>query len=397
MWMRHITDAFLRHSVTLVTFKSLKKTGKMKLAPGPTLRLMCLCTPLFVASPYNSASLEYPSANSSLADGASSSADMVPPPTENTPPPLADISDLPTPSDEVEHEPSTTSGANSLGREQRKYSKTELCDTVASVAAVNNLPVGFFSNLIHQESGFKPHVISPVGAQGIAQFMPRVAASYGLANPFDPIAALTASGKLLAELVDQFGNLGLAAAAYNAGPKRVQDWLSRKRGWPAETRNYVQSITGRAAEHWLLPGEKQTELSFPPRARCPELRIAAQTSNELVKTPELPAKLLSRPIIEEAVKVRRSMPQPSQFAMGLPVSRFAAMATPLPQTKAHQRGKTRRPSSRVPLDTVMKEFVSTPTPTIMVEEKTVSRSRSSARLKAAEAGPAGRVRIAVAR
>ena len=114
----------------------------------------------------------------------------------------------------------------------------------------------------------------------------------------------------------------------------------------------------------------------------------------------LTAKLLSRPIIEAPVPrmlVRRSMPQPSQFAMGLPVSRFAAMATPLPQTKAHQRGKTRRPSSRVPLDTVMKEFVSTPTPTIMVEDKAVSRSRPSARLKAAEAGPAGRVRIAVAR
>ena len=228
----------------------------MKLAPMPTLRLMFLCTPLFVASPSTTASLEYLSANNSLPDGTSATADVVPPAPENSLPPAAEvISDLPTPSDEVKHEPSTTSGVNSPGREQREYSKTELCDTVASVAAVNNLPLGFFSNLIHQESGFKPHVISPVGAQGIAQFMPRVAAAYGLANPFDPIAALTASGKLLAELVDQFGNLGLAAAAYNAGPKRVQDWLARKRGLPAETRNYVQSITGRAAEHWVYSRE----------------------------------------------------------------------------------------------------------------------------------------------
>jgi soluble lytic murein transglycosylase-like protein len=64
---------------------------------------------------------------------------------------------------------------------------------------------------------------------------------------------------LLAELVEQFGNLGLAAAAYNAGPKRVQDWVARKRGLPAETRKYVQSITGRAAEHWVLQEEKETE------------------------------------------------------------------------------------------------------------------------------------------
>jgi soluble lytic murein transglycosylase-like protein len=204
-------------------------------------------------------------------------------PPENTLPPAAEVVSDPTPSGEVEHEPSTKSGVNFPGREQPVYSKTELCDTVVSVAAVNNLPVGFFSNLIHQESGFKPHVISPVGAQGIAQFMPRVAAAYGLANPFDRIAALTASAKLLAELVDQFGNLGLAAAAYNAGPKRVQDWLARKRGLPAETRKYVQSITGRAAEHWVLQGEKETELSFPPRARCPDLINTA--GNELVKTP----------------------------------------------------------------------------------------------------------------
>ena len=213
--------------------------------------------------------------------------------------------------------------------------------------------------------------------------MPRVAASYGLANPFDPIAALTASGKLLAELVDQFGNLGLAAAAYNAGPKRVQDWIARKRGLPAETRNYVQSITGRAAEHWVLQTGKETEISFPPRARCPDL-ITAQAGNELVKTPELTAKLLSRPIIEAPASkmvVRRSMPQPSQFAMGLPISRFAAMATPLPQTKAHERGKSRRPSPRVPLDTLMKEFASMATPKIMVEEKAASRTRSSPKHK----------------
>src|SRR5215203_1200145 len=361
----------------------------------PSLRLMFLCTPLFVACPHTTASLEYPSANSSLPDVSPANADVVPPTTENTLTPAAEaISDLPTPSDEVKHEPSTKSGVNSPGREQRKYSKNELCSTVASVAALNNLPLGFFSNLIHQESGFKPHVISPVGAQGIAQFMPRVAASYGLTNPFDPIAALTASGKLLAELVDQFGNLGLAAAAYNAGPKRVQDWLARKRGLPAETRNYVQSITGRGAEHWVLQTGKEIEISFPPRARCPDL-ITAQAGNELVKTPKLTAKLLSRPIIEAPASkmvVRRSMPQPSQFAMGLPISRFAAMATPLPQTKAHERGKTRRPSPRVPLDTLMKEFASMATPQIMVEKKAANRTRSSTKHKV-EARPAGRVRI----
>lgn len=57
----------------------------------------------------------------------------------------------------------------------RAFSKGELCSAAASVAEANNLPVPFFANLIQQESDFKPNVVSPAGAQGIAQFMPRVA------------------------------------------------------------------------------------------------------------------------------------------------------------------------------------------------------------------------------
>ena len=82
--------------------------------------------------------------------------------------------------------------------------------------------------------------------------MPRVAASYGLDNPFEPFAALKASARLLSDLLGQFGNLGLAAAAYNAGPKRVQDWMARRRKLPAETRHYVHNITGRPAEQWAI-------------------------------------------------------------------------------------------------------------------------------------------------
>jgi hypothetical protein len=57
-----------------------------------------------------------------------------------------------------------------------------------------------------------------------------------------------ASGKFLAQLLDGFGNLGLAAAAYNAGSRSVRDWMSRRRQLPAETRHYVRIITGIPAE-----------------------------------------------------------------------------------------------------------------------------------------------------
>jgi hypothetical protein len=125
-----------------------------------------------------------------------------------------------------------------------------VCAALATTAASNDLPVDFFTRLIWQESRFEPGAISPKGAQGIAQFMPATAKSSGLADPFDPLKAIAKSGELLRDLRREFGNLGLAAAAYNAGSGRVRDWLGRSRPLPQETRIYVQIITGRSVEDW---------------------------------------------------------------------------------------------------------------------------------------------------
>jgi hypothetical protein len=154
-------------------------------------------------------------------------------------------------------------------------SRTALCSHAAAIAAEHNLPAPFFANLIQQESGFKTHVVSPAGAQGIAQFMPRVARAYGLDNPFEPLHALATSAKFLRELLGQFGNLGLAAAAYNAGPKRVQDWMARRGKLPEETRNYVRNITGHPAERWARVNAKTEETRLPPHARCPGIPMMA--------------------------------------------------------------------------------------------------------------------------
>jgi soluble lytic murein transglycosylase-like protein len=106
------------------------------------------------------------------------------------------------------------------------------------------------TRLIWQESRFRVTAVSHAGAQGIAQFMPATAAERDLDNPFDPEQALWAAAGLLSSLKQRFGNLGLAAAAYNAGPKRVSDWLRKKRRLPAETRHYVKAITGQPASSW---------------------------------------------------------------------------------------------------------------------------------------------------
>ncbi|MBS7540789.1 lytic transglycosylase domain-containing protein [Ancylobacter lacus] len=125
-----------------------------------------------------------------------------------------------------------------------------LCRIVDTSAAARGLPGDFFTRLIWRESTFRTDAVSPKGAQGIAQFMPGTASERGLADPFDPESALPASARLLAELRARFGNLGLAAAAYNAGAARVERWLAGQGALPLETQAYVLFITGREAEAW---------------------------------------------------------------------------------------------------------------------------------------------------
>ena len=148
----------------------------------------------------------------------------------------------------------------------------DVCRTLEEAAAENALPVEFFARVIWQESRFNARAVSAKGAAGIAQFMPQTASWHGLADPFDPIEALRHSASYLRELRDQFGNLGLAAAAYNAGPGRVSAWLTSHRALPGETRNYVRTVTGRTAVEWASPSPpKDAEESFPRAIPCTRL------------------------------------------------------------------------------------------------------------------------------
>lgn len=155
------------------------------------------------------------------------------------------------------------------------------CDLIETAAAANGLPVEYFTRLIWKESSFRAQAVSPVGAQGIAQFMPGTAAERGLADPFDPHQAIPASAELLKALAERFGNLGLAAAAYNAGPQRLADWLAGSGGMPGETRNYVAAVTGRTVEEWqtlhdggLAEVEPEAGTDEDERATCLEALAA---------------------------------------------------------------------------------------------------------------------------
>jgi hypothetical protein len=103
-----------------------------------------------------------------------------------------------------------------------------------------NVSPGLLAAQLMAESGFNPRAVSPAGALGIAQFMPGTARSYGLRDPFDPVAAIDAQAHLMSDLLRQFHSVPLALAAYNAGSGAVE--ACRCAGPYPETRAYVARI-----------------------------------------------------------------------------------------------------------------------------------------------------------
>ena len=133
--------------------------------------------------------------------------------------------------------------------------KQRLRQFIEHTANASGLPFDFFLRLLQQESGLDHRAVSRAGAQGVAQFMPATAAERGLTDPFDPFEAIPKAAEFLREQRAAFGSLGMAAAAYNAGPQRVRNWLAGRSSLPQETRAYVAKITGRSAEDWRQSGD----------------------------------------------------------------------------------------------------------------------------------------------
>ena len=96
--------------------------------------------------------------------------------------------------------------------------------------------------------------------------MPDTAKLRGLADAFNPAEALYASARYLAELTRDYGNIGLAAAAYNGGEARVARFVAAKDGLPPETRAYVNAITGYPAETWRDAPPDTVDLSLDKAA-----------------------------------------------------------------------------------------------------------------------------------
>jgi hypothetical protein len=181
-------------------------------------------------------------------------------------PPAKDTPAKPNPAPPAAEKPAAAPAVRKLA------TADDICRAIEQSAGENQLPVEFFARVIWQESRFNALAVSNKGAQGIAQFMPSTASMRGLVDPFDPIEALHYSAGFLRDLRNKFGNLGLAAAAYNAGPGRVNEWIAGRKTLPNETRNYVAIITGWPADEWKSPNPPKTpDTTIPQGVPCTRL------------------------------------------------------------------------------------------------------------------------------
>jgi hypothetical protein len=179
-----------------------------------------------------------------------------------------------------------------------------VCEAVAEAAITHGLPIGFFARLIWQESRFDQWARSGAGALGLAQFMPMTAMEYGLRDPFDPIASVAASARFLRELRDTFGNLGLAAAAYNAGGGKIRKWLNGQTSLPEETQNYVRIITGQPAKRWTVTKPLAVSVALPQKAPCDGVEGLSRTAS--AKHHDVKLTELASDLIAEAEAARRA-------------------------------------------------------------------------------------------
>ncbi len=134
----------------------------------------------------------------------------------------------------------------------------DTCNAIKVFSDRHGLNRDFFARLIWQESRFDQNALSHANARGIAQFIPSTAKLRGLADPYNPADALEHSAQYLAEMVQKYGNEGMAAIGYNGGERRAEGFLEGK-GLASETVNYVPIITGLSAEIWRDTPPKQPD------------------------------------------------------------------------------------------------------------------------------------------
>lgn len=113
-------------------------------------------------------------------------------------------------------------------------------DIIRSAARREGLDENLVKAVVETESRFDPKAVSLAGAKGLMQLMDGTAKALGVEDPFDPVANVKGGVKFLRSMLDRFGSIPLALAAYNAGPGTVEQYG----GVPpySETRVYIDKV-----------------------------------------------------------------------------------------------------------------------------------------------------------
>ena len=167
-----------------------------------------------------------------------------------------------------------------------KPTKQNLNEVINTISDRHHLDPDFISSVIHAESGFNAHAVSPKGARGLMQLMPQTASKLGVANSFDPQANVEGGTRYLNELLERYNfDVVKALAAYNAGPGRVEQY----RGVPPyyETRVYVAKIV--------------RDYNRKKLAERKAAAIAAKANSKKIAQTNPPAKQASLPPLAAAV------------------------------------------------------------------------------------------------
>jgi soluble lytic murein transglycosylase-like protein len=180
--------------------------------------------------------------------------------------------------------PAATAAGVPVAAAPTPQSSPKLEDVIHTISDRHHLDPDLVNSVIHAESGFNPHAVSPKGARGLMQLMPQTASNMGVSNSFDPSANVEGGTRYLRELLERYNfDLVKALAAYNAGPERVEQY----HGVPPyrETRSYVARIVrdfnrkkldeGKAAKAVKAHPAKTRQTPSAAKVKPPEVAVQA--------------------------------------------------------------------------------------------------------------------------